>query len=1007
VRVHTDARAAESAGAVRAKAYTVGQHIVFAAGRYQPDAAGRRLLAHELAHTVQQQGVQRAAEEGATVEPHVEARLEREADAAASWIERAGPRPPVLGGAPSLTLLREEEGTPAPAPAPEAGPRREWEDLPADHPLRRLGIVSRQPGGPGGIAAFRVQQFPLPVEKGPVALPVWQARAGAQALETTIAFSGETPRTGLYQARNRTDELRSSWLGKLGWTAANAGANWQAAGGQASPAGRDWAPRALDRTCHMDHIVELQIGGTNSRDNIQVLDPSPNRASGRIISDYLRGLAIEARRSLPEPRPSYVLLHFDSVAQPAPEVPAGSCRQVEQAALALRAAPTPGTDPSGRALERYPIRAGAATDSLQVLPAPNSTDLSGDENRAPRQIIPGVLLNTLNRPANGNDTISASIDPRRVDAIVDPLPRGRTRVPLSLIGTPPPPLVFSAAPAGEVRELRLQRPTNPGINFLFPYLSPVHIDMRYDPATGWSGTGHITPSLPLLSNVRLQVEFGGGRLRAAAAVPPERLRSPIPGLRFTQAELGAQLLPEFEPSGVLAFEIGPRGRAIVNGRIEVTADPSGLVLRGPFTVTLPNVDPVEGQILYRGGELSGFVEITSERIRFPGVQRGSLRAEFSNRGVALSGEVHLLVAATPVVLTARRSGERWIFTGSARVTVPGGALDPLDLTVSTDGQRVWGEGRTAIRVRGLSGEVRVAYQDERWSGSAELPFRFGRASGSIRAELRPSGAIAGRGRITYPITDRLTATIDAILREDRTVRIDGELVFATIQLFERFPRTGGRPELFRFAPPGIPIWGIPLGPLGTVGLTAQIRVSVGVNYGVGPGELRNLRARAAFDLFAESPNFEFHGQGQIYVPFNAGFFVGLDGAIALDAAVASLSSGLSVIGEAGLRGQIQLNANVDYAAEVFALRARLEAAANPELVLGIDAFIRATVLGADVYEKRWDLARFRWGSDLRFGIAFPFEYASNRPFEMPSFESIEWIYPRDIDAAGMLRRLIA
>jgi len=54
VRVHTDARAAESAAAVRAKAYTFGRDIVFGPGEYAPSTeAGRRLLAHELAHTIQ------------------------------------------------------------------------------------------------------------------------------------------------------------------------------------------------------------------------------------------------------------------------------------------------------------------------------------------------------------------------------------------------------------------------------------------------------------------------------------------------------------------------------------------------------------------------------------------------------------------------------------------------------------------------------------------------------------------------------------------------------------------------------------------------------------------------------------------------------------------------------------------------------------------------------------------------------------------------------------------
>src|SRR5687767_4147750 len=55
IRVHADAAAAESAGAVGARAWTVGAHVAFAEGRYEPRTReGRHLLAHELAHAVQQ-----------------------------------------------------------------------------------------------------------------------------------------------------------------------------------------------------------------------------------------------------------------------------------------------------------------------------------------------------------------------------------------------------------------------------------------------------------------------------------------------------------------------------------------------------------------------------------------------------------------------------------------------------------------------------------------------------------------------------------------------------------------------------------------------------------------------------------------------------------------------------------------------------------------------------------------------------------------------------------------
>jgi len=55
VRIHTDDRAAESARAVNALAYTVGSDIVFGQQQFAPTSpTGQRLLAHELTHVVQQ-----------------------------------------------------------------------------------------------------------------------------------------------------------------------------------------------------------------------------------------------------------------------------------------------------------------------------------------------------------------------------------------------------------------------------------------------------------------------------------------------------------------------------------------------------------------------------------------------------------------------------------------------------------------------------------------------------------------------------------------------------------------------------------------------------------------------------------------------------------------------------------------------------------------------------------------------------------------------------------------
>jgi Domain of unknown function (DUF4157)/Annexin/Lysine-specific metallo-endopeptidase len=87
VRVHTDGRAAESARAVNALAYAVGRDIVFGSGQYSPGTSeGRRLMAHELTHVVQQgagiQGLQGKLE---VTDPGDRAEQEAESVSSAIW----------------------------------------------------------------------------------------------------------------------------------------------------------------------------------------------------------------------------------------------------------------------------------------------------------------------------------------------------------------------------------------------------------------------------------------------------------------------------------------------------------------------------------------------------------------------------------------------------------------------------------------------------------------------------------------------------------------------------------------------------------------------------------------------------------------------------------------------------------------------------------------------------------------------------------------------------------
>jgi hypothetical protein len=106
VRVHTDARSAESAQAVNALAYTVGRDVVFGAGRYAPQTSeGRRLIAHELTHVVQQQGLSGGVRQHLTLGP-TDDPYEREAERIASAVTRTETPGSGDGSVKALPALR-------------------------------------------------------------------------------------------------------------------------------------------------------------------------------------------------------------------------------------------------------------------------------------------------------------------------------------------------------------------------------------------------------------------------------------------------------------------------------------------------------------------------------------------------------------------------------------------------------------------------------------------------------------------------------------------------------------------------------------------------------------------------------------------------------------------------------------------------------------------------------------------------------------------------------------
>lgn len=138
VRVHTDGRSDDAAHAINAKAFTLGQNIVFAAGQYQPHSPlGINLLAHELTHTIQQRDFANVAASAIPLGAH-DSREEREADSTAETLGLSAPRTtiapliqrktwddlPIYEERPDIIKQTAEEADEAPKDAPAKAPAK-------------------------------------------------------------------------------------------------------------------------------------------------------------------------------------------------------------------------------------------------------------------------------------------------------------------------------------------------------------------------------------------------------------------------------------------------------------------------------------------------------------------------------------------------------------------------------------------------------------------------------------------------------------------------------------------------------------------------------------------------------------------------------------------------------------------------------------------------------------------------------------------------------------------
>jgi hypothetical protein len=931
IRVHDDARAHDNARTLGALAYAAGDDIVFAQGRYAPQtAAGRALIAHELAHSVQQGGVQMKAD--GPLPAAADARLEAEADGAALAITggrpvpslsrvqtpaifRAGDPPPVAPAppaadpvaAPAAAAPAVVPGDPAaPAATPAATPAAVPDTKPAD-PAPVPGcppdveVVEENPKGPG--ATFLIVSLPcltLPRVKGPGTWvkQAYDTMASGNRLIFSPIFDGanfEAASSIKAFMEKPGEKYKDIWLQSWGFTNLQGMAKAIRDAALVQPDVKTVLDKpevkkivdgfALGKLtsagCDIDHIVEKQIGGTSVPANLQLLVSDKNQESGRQTYAYM---VSEVKRILQPNRTKVVQLQMRfKTAKVMDDISDGSF-EVE---TLLRKGLVTGAADVKKKGEGSPLAliAGGAPEVINVKAA-GTTPIGSSETR----LIPGMKL--LNYVRTAGSTATKGIDKIEAELASKPMLPGDKAITLSATVTAAPaapaapaadpaaaavPAPAAAAPgavaAGEWRKLTLDAPKNKDIPFYYPYLSKGKLTkLEVNAAGGLSGEGVISPTVKFFGDINFK--FAPDSIEALASIPVEKLKTPGKAFfRFTESTLSLQLAPTLVPKGNVKFTVGPAAKPLMNGSVTVTVKDGVVIGTGELTPagTIPGIKEAAGEIVYNSQTgWSGKLKATSASI-----PNSTVTAElgFSEKGGVLTpygaGGISTKIRESELFLKVAWDGLSTSYWGGVTVPKP----VPLVREVALKGSYIGGlltlTGTAPIKWKSIDAEMSLTY----------------------KRKDNEEGKFSGSATVKVDLPPKASGSINLNFDEAGNYWGGGEISYQVTK--DLRPKLGveltkdRRVKVFgEVTVADIPLskmWPAPNGarrtivdgvgakfnvPTPVAGITAygEIKGSLGVGYGVGPVTLKGVKFTGELYPLEDDPQVKAQLTGKLSVP---------------------------------------------------------------------------------------------------------------------------------------------
>jgi hypothetical protein len=960
VRVHDDPSAHRAARDVQARALTYGQDIFFASGRHQPGTgAGRELMAHELAHTIQQRP-------GAKLER----KLQRAPD----------PQPQTGGGAGAqsggATNVKRDPGT--------------WTLTFPE--LEVPGFRLSKGGGKYAGALTRPKGYDRKTAAPKPQRDVWIDDTKGdvtKAVPTMLQGIGATLHNGSYFVHQAGKGMPERFY---------IGDEATLGGGLTTP---EWDASGQGhgfRGFEVDHVLELQLGGTNTPDNLELLDRKINGASGvfimqsveNTVKEYVAGLPENERNDpalkLSEWRANWNLT-FEKAVPPkkgAPPEPADSdiwtLEQIKQGKHFEQKGVLSEADPdklgSKSEVKLFPSGSGGIMTTLHPSEGP-----AGVKFFKP---FKATAAEYFVDDTSGADlaTFTFALDATKGLTLAEPPTVTAQRLAgMKYVGS-----VDRTAARRALGKLGAEK------------FSPINIDDAEVGPNGIYAEGQIIADLPIVKGAPIDLVLDGPKLTISHTFDLGDFSVPPP-LKVTQTTLtvSASSDGEVKAKGRVDAEIEKFGKGFLEAGV---GSHEGFSLKGDFNFTSEVFDKARVDFAYSEGLYSAEGELTLAAGKVAGLKGGSAKAKYEANQFDIKGhadfdipgikqadiELHydptegttLTAAPTLDALPGIKSGA----TLSVTVKEPagGGAV------------KLSGHGEAEPDIPGISAKLAMVYDDGAFLAKVEVPFQAGLIDGKITAGATnqavgddglpvPGGAsgdvhIFGGGSATVKITPWLSGTAAIRLLPNGEVEVHGELAVPGVNLYE------GKELIDKDIVPMIHT-DVPIFPPIVLGLGAGLKLKVGYGPGVlsgsigityNPSHADQTKLHGALGLHASA-----HAGLELYTQIGLGLGV----------------TGASVTGNIELGGELSLEANLDDSATIdwspdrgLVLDNTVKATVEPALVITLSANVIGT-LGPLSHEFwRQKLAGVRYGSGLAFKLTWPVHYEEGKPFE-PSFDDIK------------------